>query len=122
MKQEPDIADGEFRDFADLLITQVALELQVDDLPLILWQVFKQLEDLAYCFALFEAVMNGGIDTGLNLFEWSHATLLFARVEGQIAADREQPLSEVIADARRLFPAEPKERFLNDLSCKVRIS
>jgi len=47
MKKESNVADGERGDPADFLVTEVALELEIDDLALILGQGFNDLEYLA---------------------------------------------------------------------------
>ena len=54
MKKESNVADGERGDPADFLVTEVALELQVDDLALIFGQGFDDLQNLADCPALVE--------------------------------------------------------------------
>ena len=47
MKEKTDVADGQRGDLADFLVAEVALELQMDNLTLILRQVFDDLEYLA---------------------------------------------------------------------------
>jgi hypothetical protein len=118
MNQQTDVPDRKFCDFGDFLIAEIALKLQNHHFALVLRQPFQHAEDLAGGFPLFEM----GIDADFGIFEGSHAGLLFARVEGEIAANREEPLSDVTTDLHPVFAAQPQERFLHDLSGDFSVS
>ena len=102
MKQEADIADRQFRDLADFFVTEVTLKFEVHDFTLILRQGLNQPKDLSDGFLLFEI----GIDTDLGVFKRGHASLPFSRIEGEIAANREEPLDQVSFDLCLGFAAQ----------------
>ena len=84
MKKEANVADGERGDLADFLVTEVALELQINHFPLVLGQFFQQAKNLANRFSSFDV----GFDADLYVLKRGQPGLPFPRVEGEVAADR----------------------------------
>jgi hypothetical protein len=110
MKQQPDVADRQLRDFADLLVTEIALKLQVDDFALVFRQVFDESEDFAGGFFLFEI----RIETDFCVLKWRHASLSFPSIEGEVPANGKEPLRDVTAHFCGAFTAEAQKGLLND--------
>src|SRR5437763_1399328 len=98
MNQEADVADGQFRDFANFLVAEVAMKFQIDDLALIFRKGFQDAEHLTHSFAVFERVGRGRRVDPDSVAEWGHAVLLLSNVECEIATYGEQPLREMAVD------------------------
>jgi hypothetical protein len=110
MKQQADVADRQFCDFADLLVTEIALKLQVDDFTLVFRQVFDETEDFAGGLFLLEI----RIATDFCVLKWRHASLSFPSIEGEVPANGKEPLRHVTAQFGGAFTAEAQEGLLND--------
>jgi hypothetical protein len=79
---------------------------------LILRQSLDDAEYLAHRLLLFEI----GCDVNLRFTQGCHSSLLLSCIEGQIAANRVEPLRQVSVQVRGFFPAQPEEGFLHDLA------
>ena len=122
MKKETDVAHGEPGNRADFAVAQAALEPEIHDLALVAREGLDEIEDLAQrlaCVVLFVEVAGDG---NLHLFEGRGAGCTFARIERQVAADREQPRRHVFADALPVFPAQAEKRLLHDVARGVLVA
>src|SRR5436190_16116575 len=99
MDEKPDVAHRQLRDFADFLVAEIALKLQIDDFALVLGERIQHSKDLAGGLPLLQP----RIDADVHVAEWCHPSLLLSRIEGEIAANGKQPRAEVLCDSRRTF-------------------
>ena len=122
MKKESHVAHGEPGDRTDFLVAEATLELEIDDLALVARQRIEDVQDLAECrlrVVLFVEICGHG---DVALVERGDARRLLAGVGRKIPADREQPGGQVIAESRRVFPAEAQERFLDDIARRFQVA
>src|SRR5262249_4726499 len=126
MNQETDIADGQSRNVADLLVAEVALKLQINDLALILRQCFHHPKHLSYRFLVFEQAARSRavawMSRRIGFAQWRHAVLLLANVECEIATHGKQPLRKMVAEPVGFFLAQPEKGLLNDLTGSLDIA
>jgi len=113
MKKEPDVADGQRRDGADFLVTEAALEPEIDHFALVARQRIEDDENPGERLTrvvLFIEVTGGG---GFDALEGAVPRGVSAGVEDQVPAHREQPRCEVVADPLRVLLAQPEECLLD---------
>ena len=106
MKKESNVADGERGDLADFLVTEVALELEVDHFALVgrelLQGVVNPGERLARVVSFVEVAGN----RELLVVDGGHAGRLLPRIQREVPAHREQPRGEMAFELRRILPAQ----------------
>ena len=105
MKKEANVADGERGDVADFLVTEVALELEVNHLALVGWQLLEVAGDRK-----------------LLVFDGCHASRLLPRIQRKIPAHREQPRRKMSFEPRRIFPAQAQKGLLHDVPRRLQIA
>lgn len=122
MKKEAHVARGECSDRRDFLVAQATLKLEVDDFTLIAGERLEDVEDAAECLTRVvlpvEVVHHGRF----GVFERRRPGRLFACVERQVPADREQPCRQMSVHSRRVLPAQPKEGLLDDVPGHLRVA
>lgn len=122
VKEKADVADGQRRDLTDFLVAEVALELQVDDLALVLRKFPEDAPDprqrLLRVVPLLEVVAHRDV----VVVEGGHTHGLSARVLRQVPTDREQPRPETPVELRRIFPAQAQERLLHDVPGRLQVA
>ena len=122
MKKEPHVARGEIGDGADFLVAQASLKLEVDDFALIARQCPENLEYPPQRLTSVVPFVEIVDDRDFSELEGRQARGSLSRVEGKIPAHREQPGGQVLAEARRIFPAEPQKRLLHDVPGQFQIA
>ena len=115
MKKESNVADGERGDLADFLVTEVALELEVDHFALVgrelLQCVVNPGERLARVVSFVEVAGN----RELLVVYGGHAGRLLPRIQREVPAHREQPWREMAFELRRILPAQAQKGLLHDV-------
>ena len=123
MKKESNVADGERGDLADFLVTEVALELEVDHFALVgrelLQGVVNPGKRLARVVPFVEVAGDREL---LVVFYGGHASRLLPRIKREVAAHRKQPRRELGFDPCRIFPAQPQEGLLNDVPGRLQVA
>ena len=122
MKKESHVARGECSDRRDFLVAQATLKLQVNDFTLITGKRLEDVEDAAECPTRVVLPVEVVHHRRLGVFERRRSGRLFARVERQVPADREQPRRQMSVHSRWIFTAQPKEGFLHDVPGRVRVA
>lgn len=122
MEKESNIADGKRGDLADFLVTEVALELEVDHFALVgrqrLQHVVNSGERLPHVVPLVEVAGDGE----LMVVEGRHANRLLSRIQRQVAAHREEPRREMSVEPCRILPAQAKEGLLHDVAGRFQVA
>lgn len=124
MEEKSNVADREFRDFADFLVAQVALELEVYDFTLVARQHLEDFQDpaerLARVVSFVEVACHG--DLAVLEARRPDASGFLSRIEREVPAHGEQPGRDMPLDPRRILPAQPKERLLDDVPRRVQVA
>ena len=107
MKKESNVADGERGNLADFLVTEVALELEVDHFALVgrklLQGAVNPGERLARVVPFVEVAGDREL---LPVVYGGQASRLLPPIQREVPAHREQPRREMSFDPRRIFPAQ----------------
>ena len=123
MKKESNVADGECGDLADFLVTEVALELEVDHFALVgrelLQGVVNPGEGLARVVPFVEVAGDREL---LVVFYGGHASRLLPRIQREVPAHREQPRREMSFELRRIFPAQAQKGLLHDVPGRLQVA
>ena len=123
MKKESNIADGERGDLADFLVTEVALELEVDHFALVGRQLLQAVvnpgEGLSRVVSFVEVAGDREL---LVVFDGVHASRLLPRIQREVPAHREQPRREMSFKPRPVFPAQPQEGLLHDVTGRLQVA
>jgi len=122
MKKESDVAHGEPGDRADFLVAEATLELEMDDLALVARQRVQDVQNLTECRPCVVAFVEVGGHGDLGLVQGREPRRLLACVSREIPADGEQPRGEVVAQSRRVFPAQAQKRFLHDVAGRFQVA
>ena len=126
MKKESNVADGERGDLADFLVTEVALELEVDHFALVRRELLQGVVNPGECLPRVVPFVEVAGDRELILVFYvghagGHAIRLLPRIQREIPAHREQPRRETSFEPRRIFPAQPQEGLLHDVPGRLQV-
>ena len=122
MKKESNVADGECGDLADFLVTEVALELEVDDLALVGRELAQGAVNPGKCLARVLPFVEVAGDRKLLVVYGCHASRLLPRIEREVPAHREQPRREMSFEPRRIFPAQAQKGLLHDVPGRLQVA
>ena len=122
MKKEANVADGERGDVADFLVTEVALELEVNHLALVGWQLLQGVANPGECLPRVVPFVEVAGDRKLLVFDGCHASRLLPRIQRKIPAHREQPRRKMSFEPRRIFPAQAQKGLLHDVPRRLQIA
>ena len=123
MKKESNVADGERGDLADFLVTEVALELEVDHFALVGRELLQGGVNPGECLArVVSFVEVAGDRELLFVVDGGQASRFPPRIEREVAAYREQPWSEASFELRRFFPAQPQKGLLHDVPGRLQVA
>ena len=123
MKKEANVADGERGDLADFLVTEVALELEVDHFALVGRKLLQggvnPGEGLARVVPFVEVARDREL---IVVFYRCHATCLLPRIQREVPAHREQPRREMSFEPHRIFPAQAQKGLLHDVPGRLQVA
>ena len=122
MKKESNVADGERGDPADFLVTEVALELEVDHLALVGREFLQGVVNPGECLPRVVSFVEVAGDRELLVVHGCHASRLLPRIQRKVPAHREQPRREMAFELRRIFPAQAQKGFLHDVPCRLQVA
>ena len=123
MKKEANVADGERGDLADFLVTEVALELEVDHFALIGRELLQGVVNPGECLARVVPFVEVAGDRELILvFDGCHASCLLPRIQREIPAHRKQPRREMSFELRRILSAQPQKGLLHDVPGRLQVA
>ena len=123
MKKEANVTDGERGNLADFLVTEVALELEVDHFALVRRKLLHGVVNPGECLSRVVFFVEVASDRELlGVFYGGHATCLLPRVQRKVPAHREQPRRETSFQLRRLFPAQAQKSFLNGVPGRLQVA
>ena len=124
VEEKSNIADRELGDLADLLVAQVALELEVNDFALVAWEHLEDSQDAAERLACVMSFVEVACHRQLVVLERRrlHATGFLSRVERKVPADSEQPRRNVPLNSHRILPAQAKKRLLHDVPRRLQVA
>lgn len=115
MKKESNVADGERGDLADFLVTEVALELEVDHFALVGRELLQGVVNPGERLARVVSFVEVAGDRELLVVYGGHAGRLLPRIQREVPAYREQPRREMSFEPRRIFPAQAQKGLLHDV-------
>lgn len=123
MKKESNVADGQRGDLADFLVTEVALELEVDHFALVgrklLQGAVNPGERLARVVPFVEVAGDREL---LPVVYGGHASRLLPNIQREIPAHREQPRREASFELHAVFPAQPEKGLLHDVPGRLQVA
>ena len=88
---------------------------EVDDLPLVPRERFEGVQNLTERLARVVSFIEVAGHGGLGALESGHPRGPFPGIEGEVPADREQPLRQMALDPPLILSAQPEERLLDDI-------
>lgn len=122
MKKESDVAHGERGDLADFLVTEVALELEVDHFALVGRELLQGVVNPGERLARVVPFVEVAGDWELLVVYGGHAGRLLPRIQCKVPAHREQPRREMSFELRRVFPAQPQKGLLHDVPGRFQVA
>lgn len=123
MKKEANVADGERGNLADFLVTEVALELEVDHFALVGRELLQSAVNPGQRLArVVSFVEVAGDRELLRVFHGGHARRLLSRIQRKVPAHREQPWRETSFQLRRVFPAQTQKGLLHGVPGRLQVA
>jgi len=122
MKKESNVADGERGDLADFLVTEVALELEVDHFALVGRELLQGVVNPGECLPRVVSFVEVAGDRELLVVHGGHAGRLLPRIQRKVPAHREQPRREMAFELRRIFPAQAQKGLLHDVPRRLQVA
>ena len=122
MKKESNVADGERGDLADFLVTEVALELEVDHFALVRRKLLHGVVNPGECLARVVSFVEVAGNRELLVIDGGQAGRLLPRIQRKVAAYREQPGREPSFELPRVFPAQPQKGLLHDVPGRLQVA
>ena len=122
MKKEANVADGERGDIADFLVTEVALELEVDHFALVRRKLLHGVVNPGERLSRVVSFVEVAGDLELFVVYGCQARRLLPRIQREVPAHREQPRRETSFELRRVFPAQPQKGLLHDVPGRLQVA
>ena len=122
MKKESNVADGERGNLADFLVTEVALELEVDHFALVGRELRDGVVNPGQRLPRVVPFVEVAGDRELLVIDGRQARRLLPRIQRKVAAHREQPRREMSFEPRRVFPAQTQKGLLHDVPGRFQVA
>ena len=122
MKKESNVADGERGDLADFLVTEVALELEVDHFALVGRKLLQGALNPGKRLARVVPFVEVAGDRKLLVIYGCHSSGLLPRIQREVPAHREQPRRETSFQLCRVFPAQAQKGLLDGVPGRLQVA
>ena len=122
MKKESNVADGERGDLADFLVTEVALELEVDHFALVGRELRQGAVNPGQCLARVVPFVEVTGDRELLVIDGCQARRLLPRIQRKVPAHGKEPRREMSFEPRRIFPAQTQKGLLHDVPGRLQVA
>lgn len=127
VEEKSDVADAEGRDFGNFPVTEVVLKFKANDFALIGWEAIDELMEGVGVFLAVEE--DGGLRCNFvgQVFhcgglQVSDSAAFAVMIMGAIAANREEPRSNVVPCRRFCLPGQAQEGVLHNVARLIQIA
>jgi hypothetical protein len=122
MKKKSHVARGEIGDSADFLVAQATVKLEEDDFALIARERLEYCQNPSQRLTGVVLLVQVVDDGHLGDVEGRQSRRLLPGVQRKVPAHREQPGGQMLAEVRRILPAQPQKCLLHDIPRQVEIA